>query len=247
MEFNKVPLQTCGKATGVVVVIDVVRAFTTAAFAFAARVETITLVSTVEEAFALRRQNPDYLIMGEDNGLPADGFDFGNSPAALENIDLAGRHLIQRTSTGTQGVVRSTQAGALLTSSFCCAQATVDCIKRMSPQKVTFVICGLVAGGYGDEDMACADYLEALLWEEQVDVTDYVRRVKESTTSQRLFANPDKPRFRWEDIECCIDVDRFDFAMVVERVNGLLIMKPVTNPYNTHSFSFAHRNCLAKL
>jgi 2-phosphosulfolactate phosphatase len=220
MEFSKVPLHTCDQATGVVVVIDVIRAFTTAAFAFAAGAESITLVSTVEEAFALRRQNPDHLLMGEVNGLPVDEFDLSNSPAALEGIDLAGRHLIQRTSTGTQGVVRSTQADALLASSFCCAQATVDCIRRLSPQKVTFVICGLVAEGYGDEDMACADYLEALLKEEDVDVTGYVRRVKESTTSQGLFASPDKPSFRWEDIECCIDVDRFDFAMVANAAMG---------------------------
>jgi 2-phosphosulfolactate phosphatase len=164
--------------------------------------------------------------MGEVNGLPADGFDFGNSPAALVDVDLAGRHLIQRTSTGTQGVVRSTQADQLLTSSFCCAQATVDYINGLAPEKVTFVIAGLRPDGYGDEDMACADYLEAHLKEEKVDVADYLRRVQESTTSRRLFANPDKPRFRWEDIECCIDVDRFDFAMIVERLDGRLIMKP---------------------
>jgi 2-phosphosulfolactate phosphatase len=227
MEFNKVSLETCERATGVVVVIDVIRAFTTAAFAFAAGAETIALVGTAEEAFALRRQHPDCLIMGEVNGLPVDGFDFGNSPAALADIDLTGRHLIQRTSTGTQGVVRSTQANRLLTSSFCCAQATVDCINRLAPEKVTFVIAGLKPGGYGDEDMACADYLEALLRKEEVDVVDYLRRVTESTTSQRLFANPDKPKFRWEDVECCIDVDRFDFAMVVERSDGQLIMSPL--------------------
>jgi 2-phosphosulfolactate phosphatase len=226
MQFDKVSLETCDQATGVVVVIDVIRAFTTAAFAFAAGAETITLVSTVEEAFALRRQNPDHLIMGEVSGLRADGFDFGNSPAALEAVDLAGRHLVQRTSTGTQGVVRSTQAEQLLTSSFCCAQATVDCINGLAPEKVTFVIAGLRLDGYGDEDMACADYLEALLKGEKPDVAGFIRRVTGSTTSRRLFANLDKPRFRWEDIECCIDVDRFDFAMRVEQRDGLLIMKP---------------------
>jgi len=39
-------------ATGVVVVIDVMRAFTTAAYAFEAGIGEIELVSTVEEALA---------------------------------------------------------------------------------------------------------------------------------------------------------------------------------------------------
>ena len=41
---------------GVVVVIDVLRAFTTAAFAFAAGAREIVLVSTVDEALALRER-----------------------------------------------------------------------------------------------------------------------------------------------------------------------------------------------
>ena len=41
---------------GVVVVIDVLRAFTTAAFAFDRGADEILLVSTVEEAFEVREQ-----------------------------------------------------------------------------------------------------------------------------------------------------------------------------------------------
>jgi 2-phosphosulfolactate phosphatase len=68
MKFEQVSLQSCAEATGLVVVIDVIRAFTTAAFAFAAGAETITLVSTVEEALTLRKQQPDSLVMGEVGG-----------------------------------------------------------------------------------------------------------------------------------------------------------------------------------
>jgi 2-phosphosulfolactate phosphatase len=164
--------------------------------------------------------------MGEVGGLPPPGFDFGNSPFALIGLDLANRHLIQRTSTGTQGVVRSEKADRLLTSSFCCAQATVEYIRKLSPEAVTFVIAGLGPDGRGDEDAACAEYLEALLAGGRPDPEAYVKRVRECSTSQRLFADPGKPEFRWEDIECCVDVDRFDFAMVVERQNGLFVMKP---------------------
>ena len=42
--------RNAGEATGHVVVIDVLRAFTTAAYAFAAGIEEIELVATPEEA-----------------------------------------------------------------------------------------------------------------------------------------------------------------------------------------------------
>ena len=53
MEFEFLPLSGADNASGVVVVIDVVRAFTTAAFIFDAGAAEIILVSTVEEALAL--------------------------------------------------------------------------------------------------------------------------------------------------------------------------------------------------
>ncbi|HEV8722019.1 MAG TPA: ABC transporter substrate binding protein [Candidatus Binatia bacterium] len=64
----------CRAANGLAVVVDVPRAFTTAATAFAGEVEEILLVSTVEEAFDLRARYPDYLLIGEVDGLPVDGF-----------------------------------------------------------------------------------------------------------------------------------------------------------------------------
>jgi 2-phosphosulfolactate phosphatase len=83
------------------------------------------------------------------------------------NLDLSGHQIIQRTSRGTQGVVRSTQADMILTSSFCCAKATAETILDHAPDRVTFVITGLGENGMGDEDVACADYLEALLQGDQ--------------------------------------------------------------------------------
>ncbi len=54
MEISFATLDNCETAEATVVAIDVVRAFTTAAYALAARVREILLVCTVEEALALR-------------------------------------------------------------------------------------------------------------------------------------------------------------------------------------------------
>src|SRR5208282_5212468 len=88
------------------VIIDVLRAFTTAAFAFSVGAHKIIPVSSPEDAFNLKRQNPDYLLMGEIQGKPIQGFDFGNSPTEIQGLDLKGKTIVQRTSAGTQGIVR---------------------------------------------------------------------------------------------------------------------------------------------
>ena len=164
MEIRRATLDTCSPVTGTAVVIDVIRAFTTAAFAFAAGAQDITLVGAVNDAFALRHRTPGALIMGKVNGLPVKGFDLGNSPSALIGLDLTGRRLIQRTSAGTQGVVLSTRADTILADSFCCAGATARYIVQFSPPALTFVITAISPDDEGDEDVACADYLKCCCW-----------------------------------------------------------------------------------
>lgn len=226
MRFSQVTLESCFNATGVVVVIDVVRAFTTAAVAFSRGAESILLVSEVAEAFALRQRFPSARLMGEVNGLPIPGFDYGNSPAALAAEDLSGCLLIQRTSAGTQGMVRSRAANVLLAGSFSCALATVEYLRRSAVGSVTFVVTGRRPGDSGDEDAACAEYLERLLVEGSADPAPYLRRVLAADTV-RKFLDENEPDFPRQDLDFCTAVNRFDFAMLASRQDGLLRLKPV--------------------
>ena len=77
-------------ATGSVAVIDVFRAFTTAAVAFANGASQITMVGTVEEALTLRASGAAQVCMGEVRGRKPAEFDFGNSPFELLNAALGG-------------------------------------------------------------------------------------------------------------------------------------------------------------
>jgi len=206
-----------------VVVIDVWRAFSTATYAFAAGAETITLVSTIEEALEWREKNPQLLLMGELKGLPIPGFDLGNSPPQFDSMDLSGRHLVQRTTSGTQGVVRSQKADILLASSFCNVGATARYISDLAPEKVTYVITGLRPGGWGDEDAACADYLSELLKGCNPSLADYLQRVRESP-SGRLFLDAEKIDFDYHELEYCLAINRFNFAMPVSKQDGRLII-----------------------
>ncbi|MEP7188460.1 MAG: 2-phosphosulfolactate phosphatase, partial [Roseiflexaceae bacterium] len=143
MHIERATNETCGLATGVVVAIDVIRAFTTAAFALATGARDIVPVGTVEQALELRTRFPDALLIGEVGGYPIDGFDFGNSPSAFLGQDLAGRRLIQRTSAGTQGLVLSLKAETLFAGSLVCAAATARALARSRPAAVTLVATGV--------------------------------------------------------------------------------------------------------
>src|SRR5262249_8681441 len=158
---------------------------------------------TVEEALALRARFPGALAMGEVGGYPIDGFDFGNSPSALLGQNLSGRRVIQRTSAGTQGLVRSLKADMLFAGSFGCGAATARAIARSAPESVTLVATGVFPGRDGDEDIACADYLAALLRGEPIDIAALLRRVRDSH-SGRLFADPSDPVFPPSDLDLCV-------------------------------------------
>ena len=223
MNIQQMDLENCQQARGLVVVIDVLRAFSTAAYALAAGVNEIVLVSGVDEALELRGRLPDSLVMGEVGGLRPLGFDYGNSPADIKNLDLNGKRLIQRTGAGTQGVVRSSGAERLWAASFVCASATVRALARLQPQAVTFIVTGIHETRDGDEDIACADYMAALLRGEQPGPELFLDRVRRSTAGQLFTGHPGEDFLR-EDLELALQVDRFNFCMPVERRDGLMVL-----------------------
>jgi len=224
MKFHYTNLETCHEATGVVLIIDVLRAFSTAAYAFSRGAKEIQLVSTVEEAFALKEQIPNAKAMGEVSGLPPEGFDFGNSPTRILEHDLTDITLIQRTGSGTQGAVRSVNADVMLATSFVVAQATMNYVYQLNPDEVTFVITG-IHGMDNDEDAACAEFLEKRFTGEAVDTEHYIQRVRNSRDAQQHLG--DHPQLPKSDLGYCTRICHFDFAMPITRENGNLIMRAV--------------------
>ncbi len=222
MDFNYTNLETCHEATGVVVVIDVIRAFTNAAFVFHRGATEIYPVSGVEEALHLKAQIPNSLACGEVGGLPPEGFDFGNSPTQTNALDLHGKVIVQRTGAGTQGIARSGKASKIIAASFVVAQQTINYLKKLSPDAVTFVITGQTYDG-GEEDLACAEYLEALLKGVSPDPAPFLKRVANSRDAE-IFKDP---RFPSSDLIHCTSLNKFDFAMPVTKQNGHYVMRAV--------------------
>ncbi|MBN8448824.1 MAG: 2-phosphosulfolactate phosphatase [Candidatus Accumulibacter sp.] len=205
-----------------VVVIDVLRSFTTAAYAFAAGASTIYPVETIASAFRLQRHLPDAVTTGAvGGGDPIPGFDFGNSPSALQGASLAGRPLIQTTAAGVRGLTRFRHARALFAGSLVLGRATATALLDFQPDEVCFVITGEWVDRDGDEDVACADYLEALLHGQDPDPEHYAARVRDSDFGRRFQAgnNPNLPP---GDLALCAQPDRFDFALRASHSDGHL-------------------------
>jgi 2-phosphosulfolactate phosphatase len=226
MNITRADLATCQAATGFAVAIDVLRAFTTSAYLFDAGVHEIILVSTVEEAFELREALPGCLISGEVDGIKVPGFDLGNSPSEIPALDLRGKRIIQRTTAGTQGVILARNARAILATSLVNAAATVRYLAAQAPNELTLIQTGLLPDeGWGDEDVACADLIEARLNGWEMDVDHIAERVRLSRSG--LHFDGTRPDFPASDLAYALQFDRFDFAMVVERIDGLPVLRPV--------------------
>lgn len=223
MKFNYASIESCHTASGLVIVIDVLRAFSTAAYAFSRGAKEIILAGMVEEALGLKSQFPNAKVMGEVGGLPPAGFDFGNSPTQILQGDLNGLTLIQRTGAGTQGAVRCVNAEVMLAASFVVAGATIQYVIKLQPAEVTFVISG---GENNDEDIACAEYLETQFKGQQVDTKPFIQRVY---NSRDAIAHHDVklPEFPKSDLDYCTRINSFDFAMPITRNNNQLTMRAI--------------------
>ncbi len=137
-----VPTAEADRATGAVVVVDVLRAFSTAAYALAAGARHVYLVRGVDEALAFKAAVPGSLAMGEEHGRRPPGFDFANSPTELADADVDGRVIVQRTSAGTQGVVAAAAATRLWCAALVTASATARAVAASGLGAPTYVITG---------------------------------------------------------------------------------------------------------
>jgi 2-phosphosulfolactate phosphatase len=227
MKILRSDLPHCPDLHGAVVVIDVLRSFTTIAYAFARGAREVVPVDSVEAARELRSRDPRALAIGAvGGGAPAAGLDMGNSPSQVATLDLRGRRIIQYTAGGTRGLVACDHAVVLLAGSLVCAGATARYLRLLEPPSVTLVVTGVWKDRDGDEDHACADLIEALLRGDDPPRARYAARLRNSDFGRRFAAGID-PHLPPADLDCAAAVDCFGFAMPMNRLQDGLLIRPV--------------------
>ncbi len=224
-------LEGARQAKGLTVIIDVFRAFSTACYAYSFGVERIIPVAHIEEAFRVKKQHPDYLLMGERNEIKPEGFDFGNSPSQLFQKELKGKTVVHTTSSGTQGVAAAINAAGIITGSFVNAGAIINYIRRKNPERVSLVCMGYACEYPTDEDTLCAEYIFNRLNGRAPEFKDMVETIRRGSGA-RFFDASKQPWAPREDFDLCLSLNRFNFVLRVEKDTDGIYLQKSELPFN---------------
>ena len=213
------------KATGLTVVIDVFRAFTVGCYVMNNGASEIIAAGSVETARQLKQRDSDYILMGERNERQVEGFDFGNSPTHIENVDFQGKTVVQTTSAGTQGLVQAKDADDIITGSLVNADAVVRYIQQKNPSIVSLVAMGYAGKLPADEDLLCAEYIESQLYQSKTSHREAILKLKDGS-GKRFFDPKNLNHSPPGDFYLCMQIGIFNFILKAEKIcNDYVVLK----------------------
>jgi 2-phosphosulfolactate phosphatase len=106
------------------------------------------------------------------------------------------------------------------------ARATIQACLLWAPAALTFI-----ASADHPEDHACAKYMEAMIRNQDPDIEDLLKPLRESERYARVMSGA-WPGFPPSDLELALTPDRFEFAMPVTRREGYLQLTAAAPPGN---------------
>jgi 2-phosphosulfolactate phosphatase len=176
------------KAKGITVIIDVFRAFSVGCYLFDAGAVRVIATAGVEDAFNLKKQYDNSILVGERDEKKIEGFDLGNSPTEVHKTDFRGKTVIHTTTAGTQGLINAVNADVVITGSLVNAGAVVKYIKALNPEHVSLVAMGYRATISAEEDLLCAELIAARLNNKSVGFEKRIALLRNSSGAR--FFNP---------------------------------------------------------
>lgn len=198
------------EARWIAVVIDVFRAFSVECYIFNNGAKYIIPVWSLEEAYELKKKNPDYILIWERHGIRPEWFNYGNSPTELANEDFTDKIIVHTTSNGTKWLLNAIHADEIITWAFINAKAIIKYIKERKYDTVSLVSTAPLEYWRGNEDMLLAECLRDQLEWKTMD-NKYIRNVVKQTNAYAyLFNEINVPQ---SDFDLCIDFDKFDFVI----------------------------------
>lgn len=149
-------------AGGTVVVIDVLRATTTVAYALAAGARAIVPCLEIDEArsVAASLASSDRVLGGERGGEKIEAFDLGNSPLEYTPETVGGRTVVFTTTNGTRALRHCQLAKRVLLGAFVNLSAVV---KAVADDGDVHLLCAGTRGAITGEDVLLAGAIAARL------------------------------------------------------------------------------------
>ncbi len=204
------------QARGIVVIIDVFRAFSVSCYAYDAGAVRIIATEGTEDALAVKKKYINSILIGERNEKKIEGFDLGNSPTEIIKTDLRGKTIIHTTSAGTQGLINAVNADIVITGSFVNSGAIVNYIQNINPPLVSLVAMGYRAVERAEEDMLCAELIAESLTNKNTDFLNRINDLQNSSGSR--FFRPENIDFSPPtDFFLCTMVNKFNFILKAEQ------------------------------
>lgn len=204
-------------ATGLVVVIDVFRAFTVEPYLISNGAKKLVPVGDMQIAYDYKNKDNDCILIGERAGIILPGFDYGNSPSQIENIDFSEKTIIHTTSCGTQGIVKSVNAKEIITGSLVNAQAIVKYIIQNRIEEISLLTLARKGEVPFDEDILCAKYIKSMLENKPLkNLEEEIEKLK-TTTGSKFFDKLKQKDFPERDFYLCTEVNKFDFVLKVNK------------------------------
>lgn len=203
-------------ARGLTVIIDVFRAMTVEAYVINNGAKDLIPIRDIDEAYAYQEAHPGTILIGERGGAKCPGFDFGNSPFEIKDVDFSGKTVVHTTSAGTQGIANATHATEIVAGNIVCAMAIADYIKKSGAEEVSLVCMGLAGVKPTREDRLCAEYIKSLVDGTCIDLKKGVEECMADDGAK--FFDPEKQNvFPEEDFWLSVEANKFDFVMQVQK------------------------------
>ena len=141
-----------------VLVVDVLRASTTIAYALAAGARGVIPVETIEEASrlcaSLGRENT--LLGGERHSVIVEGFDLGNSPSEYTPEAVGDKTLVFSTTNGARALAALAKARACVAASLVTLRA---CAEKAAEEARVTIVCAGNGSYFSREDFLVAGRL----------------------------------------------------------------------------------------
>lgn len=212
-------LQGAADAVGLTVIIDVFRAYTTAAYILNQNPTALFIVSQAETAYKLKDNYSDIILVGERKGIKLADFNFNNSPYFISRENLTNKIIVLSTSAGTKGIIAAAQADTILTGSFVNISAVAEYIKYKNPATVSIVAMGNNAVTPAAEDELYLKLLNELLTKKiKLPQVEQLKAELRSPAGDRFFNQTTQQEMPAEDFDFCLEIDKFDFIIQADKI-----------------------------
>nr|WP_221276895.1 2-phosphosulfolactate phosphatase [Deinobacterium chartae] len=153
----RVDLLPYGSYSDTVLVVDVLRATTTAAVFLEQGASEVRFTASLEAA--LEQRGEGIVLAGERGGLPIPDFDLGNSPLEASGLNFTGRTVVMNTTNGTTAAHAAAASGKhVILASLRNAHAAARRARSLAVEEIA-IVCAGREGRSGLDDVYTAGVL----------------------------------------------------------------------------------------